>query len=323
MTRISSGTLGAILATTATVTTAPAFAEAPQPMASVGDSLAVESSRRGVAQDYMVIPEGATELTGQMRLLTSDALFTDDTGTAQPLKFSDMALFGLTVRRSLFSKLELTAHVDLLPKQPAYTSEKAWQSVAFGVRSPIGNTVAVSLGGSGGHLISHDGSWLRQSFGVQFKKPLHDIMQFDVRGGADTTVLVRDQHAGGWLTELGVSGQVLFRDPHGHVGAWAGLGYAIPVAARGYDPTTDLKLDPQNRLDFRVGAVVSIVKNWDVFVEYAVVDRGELSDAATRLPILDGGFDQQQAIFGVARHFSGSPKQYANDDDDAMQLSSR
>ena len=69
--------------------------------------------------------------------------------------------------------------------------------------------------------------------------------------------------------------------------------------------------------------MVSIVKNWDVFVEYAVVDRGELSDAATRLPILDGGFDQQQAIFGVARHFSGSPKQYANDDDDAMQLSSR
>jgi hypothetical protein len=152
-------------------------------------------------------------------------------------------------------------------------------------------------------------------------------MTFDVAGGADTTVLIRKGHEGGWVTELGVSAQALFRDPHGNVGAWAGIGYAIPVSSRGFDPTTDMGLDPQPRLDFRVGGVISLVKKWDIFAEFAVVDRGEIANASTRLPILDGGFDQHQAIFGVTRHIGGEPKtshDYDYDyDDGAVPLASR
>jgi hypothetical protein len=287
----------------------------------VGESLS--SSHRGVSQDYLVLPDGA-ELTGQMRFLTSEA-FLQDHGDAKPLAFTDLALFGMTVRKSLFSKLEVSASVELLPKQPAFTSEKAWQSVAVGVRSPIGNTGAVSLGGAGGHLLSSDGSWVRQTLALELRKPIHEIMTFDVHGGVDTTVLVRDAHEGGWVTELGVSAQALFRDPHGAVGGWVGMGYAIPVSSRGFDPTSDLALDPRARLDFRIGGVISLVDNWDLFAELAVVDRGELTNPATRLPILDGGFDQRQAMFGVTRHISGGKDRRGDydHDDDGYRLSQR
>src|SRR5579863_8632178 len=81
------------------------------------------SSARGVAADYLVLPEGG-ELTGQMKFVMADALL-----GGKPLAFTDLALFGLTGRWALFSKLELGATVDLLPKQPSYTEEKTWQDV--------------------------------------------------------------------------------------------------------------------------------------------------------------------------------------------------
>ena len=36
-----------------------------------------------------------------------------------------------------------------------------------------------------------------------------------------------------------------------------------------------------------------------------MIDRGDLANPATRLPILDGGFDQKQIVFGVVRHIEG------------------
>ena len=102
-------------------------------------------------------------------------------------------------------------------------------------------------------------------------------------------------------------------------GAWVGLGYAIPVISRGSDPTTGLAVDPQPRLDFRIGTVWSVVKEWDLYAEFAVIDRGDMADPATRLPILDGGFDQQQVIFGVTRHIEGKRRSRQ----DAMIVGSR
>lgn len=280
---------------------ATARAERPSEESMADVAIAGSASHRGVAQDYLVAPAGG-ELTGQMRFLTADG---GQLGDA-PIRFSDVALFGLAGRWSVFSRLELSGHVELLPKQPAETDEKTWQSVGFGLRSPIAsNTVALALDGNGGHLLGHDGSWFRQSIGLEIRKPVHDILTFDVVGGADTTALVRHDHDGGWLTELGVSGSALVHDPHGTVGGWLGLSYAIPVSTRGMDPTTDMPLDPQPRLDFRVGGVLSVAENWDVFAEYLVVDRGDRARAATQLPVLDGGFDQRQIIFGITRHVHG------------------
>ncbi|HSD89957.1 MAG TPA: hypothetical protein VLB44_20640 [Kofleriaceae bacterium] len=287
-----------------------------------GQSLGTVSagSRRGVAEDYLVLPSGG-ELTSQMRFLTAGPVLGQD-----KLEFTDVALFGLSGRWSLFTKLELSASVDLLPKQPANSDEKPWQSVGVGLRSPLGRHVAVALDGGGGHLMSHGGMWTRESLMLEWKKPIdEDFLAFDVRGGIDGIGLSAPEttKSTAFITELAVTTTALFREPHGKWGGWIGLSYAVPVQSSGKDPTTERTIDPQPRLDFHMGTVLALVPKWDLFVDFAVIDRGELADPATRLPILDGGFDQRQVIFGVTRHIEGSHHHDNDyDGDDAIRVGS-
>ncbi len=300
-----------------------ALADSGRPIAAdmaVG-AVAVERSHRGVAEDYLVLPSGG-ELTAQMRFVMSDAMLDGD-----KLAFSDLALFGISGRWSLFTKLELSASVELLPKQPSFTDEKPWQSVGFAVRSPLGKRVALSLAGGGGHLMSHTGMWTREALTLEWKKPIHDdFLAFDIEAGVgglglrapDTT------SSTAFLTEVSLRTTALFREPRGHWGAWLGIAYAVPVQSSGRDPTTEMPIDPQPRLNFHLGTVLSVVKKWDIFVDFAIVDRGDLANRATQLPILDGGFDQKQIMFGVTRHIEHRRKRhdYDVDDDGALRLGS-
>lgn len=283
----------------ALATSGPAFAD--EPAIDRGEISLTSQSRRGVAQDYLVLPAGG-ELTGQMRFVMAQPVFSDE-----KLRFSDLALFGIGGRWSLLEKLELSAHVDLLAKQPSYTDEKPWQSVAVGLRTPLGKRKALALSGSGGHLIDHGGMWTKQALAMQWRVPIADIMTFDLAAAVDGVGLTAPRSTSAFIAEIAGTASALFH-ADGKWGAWVGLGYAVPVLARGSDPTTGLAVDPQPRLDLRVGTVLSLVKEWDLFAEFAIVDRGDLAAPATRLPILDGGFDQQQVILGVTRHFDVAPK---------------
>ncbi|HEU0032686.1 MAG TPA: hypothetical protein VFQ53_18775 [Kofleriaceae bacterium] len=273
----------------------------------------MSGSHRGVAQDYIVLPEGG-ELTAQMRFVTSEPML-----GGEPLRFSDLALFGISGRWSLFSKLELSGEVTLLPKQPSYTDEKPWQSVGGTLRSPLGKRVALAISGAGGHLIDHEGKWLREAMTLQWRKRIDEIMTFDISAGIDGVGITAPDASSAFMTEVALGTSALFREPSGHWGAWVGIAYAVPVTASGSDPTTGLTIDPQPRLDLRVGTVLSLVRAWDVFAEFAVIDRGDLADPTTRLPILDGGFDQRQIMLGVTRHID-APKKRRHD---PMELSVR
>ena len=188
-----------------------------------------------------------------------------------------------------------------MPKQPSYTDEKVWQSAAGSVRAPLGRNVAVTFSGAGGHLIDHAGMWTREAMSLEWKKPIdREWLAFDVQGGLDGIGLSAPATtSSAFITELAVQTSALFREPSGHWGAWLGIGYAVPVQSSGRDPTTNVAIDPQARLDFHAGTVLSIDRKWDLFADFAVIDRGDLEDPATRLPILDGGFDQKQIVFGV------------------------
>jgi hypothetical protein len=276
------------------------------------------SSYRGVAQDYLVMPSGG-ELGAQMRFITADSM--DGAG---PLKFTDLALFGLSGRYSVFEKLELSAQVDFLPKQPSTSDEKVWQEVAAGVRSPLGKHVAIALSGGGGHLMNSAGMWSREAFNLEWKKPIDEqFLAFDVKAGIDGLGLqAPNTPESAFLTEVGVSTSALFSLDR-KWGAWGGISYAVPVQHSGVDPTTHLAIDPQPRLDFHAGTVLSLVKEWDLYVDFAVIDRGDAANPATRLPILDGGFDQKQIVFGVIRHIEGGRHESGGSDNDSMQLSQR
>jgi hypothetical protein len=269
------------------------------------------ASMRGVAQDYLVLPDGG-ELTGQMKFVMSEPSL-----GGQRMRFSDLALFELAGRWSLARRLEISGGVALLPKQPSFTDEKPWQSVALGLRSPLGHRVAIAIGGAGGHLIDHTGLWTRESMSVEWRKYIDEFLQFDVAGGVDGVGLAAEDGTSALVTEISASTSALFREPGGHWGAWVGIAYALPVDARGIDPTTGQTLDPQPRLDFHIGTVLALEREWDLFTEFSVVDRGDLADPRTRLPILDGGFDQRQIIMGVTRHISGHHRRR---DDNAMQI---
>jgi hypothetical protein len=267
-------------------------------------------SHRGVAQDYLVAPAGG-ELTSSMKFL-----MTEPSLGGEAMKFSDLALWSVGGRWSFFSKLELSIEASFLAKQPSFTDEKPWQSVGGAIRSPIGKRAALQITAAGGHLIGHEGMWTKEALLLQFRQEIADeIMQFEVTAGVDGVSLSAPRAPSAFITEVALMTSALFREPTGHWGGWVGLGYAVPVAFRGQDPTTGMSVDPQPRLDFRIGTVLSLVKNWDVFAEFAIVDRGDMEDPATRLPIMDGGFDQKQVIFGVTRHIEGKRRR-SNDDDD-------
>ena len=279
-----------------------ALADTTQPIAAdsmAGEAVTVTGSHRGVAQDYLVAPDGG-ELTGDMKFVMADA-----TPNGSALKFTDLALFDLVGRWSLFGKLELSGSVDFLPKQPSFTDERPWQSAGGAVRAPLGPRAAITVSGGGGHLLDHTGMWSREALALEWKKPIApEFLAFDIQGGVDGITLSAPHTRGAELTELSVQTTALFHAPRGECGAWLGIGYAIPVQWSGLDPTTGMALDPQPRLDFHAGAVLAIEKTWDLFADFAVIDRGDLANAATRLPILDGGFDQKQIIFGVTRHIA-------------------
>src|SRR4051812_36438928 len=92
-----------------------AAADGQEDGARAGETLAVidGGSRRGISQDYMVLPSGG-ELTGQMRFVMAEPAL----GGGE-LKFSDLGLFDLAGRWSLHPKLEISGTVTLVPKQPS------------------------------------------------------------------------------------------------------------------------------------------------------------------------------------------------------------
>lgn len=261
------------------------------------------SSMRGVAQDYLVAPEGG-ELTGQMKFVMSDPSL-----GGEKLKFTDLGLFELAGRHSLTKHLELGGSVDLLTKQPSYTDEAAVQSAGGLVRLALDRDRAITFSGAGGHLLDHTGAWTRESVAFEYKKPIsREFLAFDLQAGLDEVTLGAPHARGAYLTEASVSATALAHDPQGYFAAWLGIAYARPITSSGLDPTTSMPLDAQPRLDFHTGTGVAIDKTWDLYADFAVIDRGDLSNAATRLPILDGGFDQTQIMFGVTHHFHAAPK---------------
>jgi hypothetical protein len=275
-----------------------------------------QPSHRGVAQDYLVAPAGTAELTADMKFIVADTSLGD-----QPIRFSDIGLFELGGRYSVMGHLDVALGAGFLAKQPSFTDEAAWQSASAAARFALGRHVAIAADGSLGELLGRDGRWERGSAGVEYRKVIDpEWLSFDLQAGADAIDVSPSDRAGAHVLELGGKASAQFREPTGHWGAWIGLAYAVPVASTGDDPVSGMALDPQPRLDFHLGTVLAIVPHWDLFVDFAVVDRGDLSNPATQLPILDGGFDQRQVLFGVTRHFDPEPPSASEPPGDAVEL---
>lgn len=248
--------------------------------------------------NHIIMPSGQLEVAGEMAFVTADPWLGHSA-----IRFTDLGLFRARARRAFSRRLELFLGTELLAKQPADVSEPVWQGAHGGLRLAFSKVFAAELGGGGGPLLAHAGAWWVLSPSLLAKVRIGEYVRFAAHAGDTFTVLERKPRAG-WLEELGAGGEVQWGDEHGSL--WLGVDYAVPV---GWGPRSSGRLqpgelDPRVRVGLSFGGVLSVGHTgWDVYATYSIIDRGELNAPATTLPILDGGFDQRQTIFGVEHRF--------------------
>jgi hypothetical protein len=291
----SSVALSTLLAT-------PAIAE-PDRAPSADDAeevMVAGASARSMANDW-IIPERGWQLGSALSYETSGG--GDAPAIAQHgLAFTDVVLLRLTARAVVGKRTEVYGGIDLLPKQPSYTNELVFQGAHVGALVALPHHLAIDVRADESALLERAGQAGGGHLGLVGRRIEHEILAYEGELSASWTGLRFDEAPRAWLAEVNASGSIVFRAPEGAAAAWVGFGFAFPVAHGGMLPGAG-PMDPQVRSDVRIGAVVSLVKLWDVYAEYAVLDRGDYSAPRTMLPILDGGFDQQQLTVGIVRHF--------------------
>ncbi|HEY1816642.1 MAG TPA: hypothetical protein VGG74_30050 [Kofleriaceae bacterium] len=277
--------------------------------AAMGEAAGAYGSTRNVAEDFMVLPYGL-DLGAHVRTVTAD----DGLGVGK-LKLTDVALFDVAASWAIAKHYELDASGTLLAKQPSTTDEPVVQSGSIALRRELPHRFAVALAGSASALVNLHGDALGASATLAHKHRLNEIITFGLSVGADG-VAIRNTNVDAvatrgavtdadrpWLVEVGGHASVLARVPNGVWGGWIDVGYAVPVAHGGMDPVSEMPLDPQPRFDITLGTAVQLAEQWDLSFTIAVLDRGDATNPATELPILDDGFDQIQLMLGVSRRF--------------------
>ncbi len=262
-----------------------------------------------------VMPSGYAEVRGELAFITSDAIV-----TPRRLKFGDVALFRPSARRAFGEKVELSFGTTLLAKEPTAMQDWAWQSASLGVTFEPVSGYAVILAGSGGPLLDGLGSVWSAAGGLAAKWSLdrHTRVLLSISDLFTALDEVGRMAAHAWLNEVVFGGEAQIGE--NNAAAWVSVNYAIPVAKAGDVPNspTPVALEPTVRMDLQVGGVLRGGKrdDWDLFAYYSWIDRGEMGRPGTLLPVLDGGFDQQQIVLGVGHRFA--PAMKGGDDDAAF-----
>jgi hypothetical protein len=258
-----------------------------------------------------ILPEGRLEFGGELVFLTAERDL-----TLAPLDFSDVGLLPLHVRAAPTHWLELSGGTTLLVKQGESMDESVWQGSDLGLRVPFGSQFAGTIHGVLGPLMNDQGHWWQGESSLLGRFEANHYLRFELRAGYLLTALRYSRAAlpNAWIHELVSHGEVQFSGDSG--GAWIGADYFVPVASGPGGSTAERPgLDPNVRLNLEVGAVLSPRRtNWDLYVAYVVVDRGDVEEPETTLPILNGGFDQRQLLLGVQYHFDLAQKRDENAD---------
>ena len=238
-----------------------------------------------------------------------DFLTRDRAGDLPEYKFTDVVFFRLHGLLAIGPRTELFGGVDLLPKQPSYTDELVWQGGLVGVRRALTGKYGLYARARGGPELDHAGYWLEGEAAAQARIHLaEDVLFWDSTLGVTYTQLFPDVGRDpAWQTELLAETGLAIRDKHGIFATWLTFTFHFPLTATpdagDPDPRSGLVLDPQTRVGVALGALLGVTRSLDFFVEVATLDRGDLQDPTTTLPILNGGFDQRRIMFGFNKRF--------------------
>jgi hypothetical protein len=267
------------------------------------------SSVRESALNTLLLPRGGLEVGGEITFLTSSL----SPKEGEALVFSDIGLVTLSSRYS-FGPVELAAAGTLLVKQPSYMDEWVPQAGSLTALFALGVGQAVALRFATGPLLQDKGLWEAAELALQAKRDVDQTLVFKGTLGGTFTHLNRSPSTQKtfWFSEVVVSLETVLRTPHRAFAAWAGAELRIPVAGSPDrdDPDPAGFLDPHTRLNFILASAYTLVDDWDLYARFAVIDRGDKSNPESMLPILDGGFDQQQLTIGVIHRWDLDKKKH-------------
>lgn len=286
------------------LTAGSASAQYNVPASATGDP-----SRLIIAEDVTPTPSAKSTLGYELGA-SLDFLTTDRAAGMPALKFTDVVLFRVHGLLALGTRAELFAGVDLLPKQPSYTDELVWQGAMLGVRQLLGRTFSGYARAQLGPGLERDGAWLIGEAAAQAKLHLAEkVLFWESTLGGTYTQLFPDEEARDqlWQAELLAQTGIAIREKRGTFATWLTFSFHFPLIARPRpgdpDPISMRALDPQTRVGVSFGMLAGVTRALDFFVELSILDRGDLEDPRTTLPILAGGFDQNRILFGFNRRF--------------------
>ena len=291
------------LTTTTTITTT-VYDDAPMSESFAGSTRA-SSDARTRAKDQIVMPAGNYTIGGTLGfMMAPKSPFQAD----ESLRFTDVVLLGLGGRLALGGRAEVAASVAFLPKQPSFADEFAVQGVSLSARVAFARRYAGWARASGGPTFGTEGKWAAIAVGLETQKSLHDFLQVHGQFGMNTVGLFANGADGdklkfkdpAWFTEAIIGADLVTFDKRTFA-AWIGTSFHFPVGEFSESAMMDLK--PSTRANFHLGTVFSGLPKWDLLFDFSVIDRGDVNDAATTLPILTGGFDQAMISFGMTRRY--------------------
>jgi hypothetical protein len=263
-----------------------------------GQSRVVETRSRFA--DGFVLPSGMLEVGSELVFITSDRFL-----GGRDLDFTDLAIARLRFRKRMAAWVEAFVNFGAIAKQPKYTNESVFQGGFLGLRIPFEKHFAAELQAGAGPLLGNSGIYWEADQTIIAKPAIDKHTRFQLRAGAASTYLsyASPVQSALWMEQIVLGAEIDLGDREG--GGWLGFDYRVPVSS-GPSVATTLGarvFDPAVELSFQIGGVLSDRSDWDLFAAFSIIDRGDLAEPRTTLPILDGGFDQKQILFGVQHRF--------------------
>lgn len=256
--------------------------------------------------EHLSMPSGTIELGAEMSLLTSDYPF-----GGERIEFTDVGLLHLRARRAMSDSVELFAATELLIKKPERADASVWQGALAGGEWAFSDDLALRVEANVGPVLDGGDGYLSAGPTLLTKQVIDRYARFELGLGYAFTGLdlVSPRDRAFYLHEAVAHAEAQLGERS--AGFFLRLAYHFPFASGpDREQSPERYLDPTPQLNLQLGGVLIAGEHddWDIYAVWALVDRGELSDRATTLPILDGGFDQQQWIFGVQHRFGADER---------------
>jgi hypothetical protein len=267
------------------------------------------------ARESIVGTKGSTQLGAGFAFQTSRAGL-----EGSPVYFTDVAMLRPYLRISVHDDVEIAAEADILAKQ-TQGENSVVQSGSMSMIYGIASHYALYASGSSGKLYNRRGNLLSGSAGLMARKKIEDFLLFEGDFSGGVTELSSESlghRAKVDIADVSVGGKIVGMTPGNFkygAGGWIGARFSFPVSQRGDLDTMSMSssasMDVKPSLDVTLGGVVRM-REWDLWMSYSILDRGDASAPETTLPILNGGFDQNQTTIGVTRRFGhATDKNYA------------